>query len=111
MLRWGSKCIIIMVSSGLTRSGSQILQQAEVICGFYFKRLFKDTEISVNTVRKGLQYSNQNASLQFSVNQLTPSANGTLLILVLELRLKWFDILALVLNLHFCNAFCSRTRL
>lgn len=81
----GSKHIIIMVSSGLKRSMSQILHRAEVICGFYFDGLLKDTEISANIIRKSLQYSNQNASLQFSVNQLTPSANGTLLILVLEL--------------------------
>lgn len=60
VLCWGSKHIIIMVSSGLTRSMSQILQQAKVICGFYFDRLLKDTEISVNIVWKGLQYSNQN---------------------------------------------------
>lgn len=41
--------------------------------------------LSVNIVKKGLQYSNQNVSLQFSINHLTLSANVTLLILVLDL--------------------------
>lgn len=85
MLCWRSKHIIIMVSSGLTGSMSQILWKAEIICGFHFDRVFKDTEINVNIVRKGLQYLNKNVPLQFSVNHLTLSANGTLLIFVLEL--------------------------
>lgn len=110
VLCWGSELIIIMVLSGLKRSVSQILHWMEVICGFHFYRLFKDTKISANIVKKSLLYSFQNASLQFSINQLTPSANGTLLILVLELWLQWFDTPGSVLYLHFCNTFCSGTR-
>lgn len=67
--------------------------------------------LSVNIVKKGLQYSNQNVSLQFSINQLILSPNVTLLILVLDLCLKLFDRLGFVLNLPFCNAFCFGTRL